>query len=263
MTIFVCEDTMDGIFTGIYDAWNSRLGHRNIRVEIEKEITGPELFCEYRKIETDRQKAFKVVDSIEKKLGHEFFEIVYYSVLSGKEGRADDIYRFLLLAFSVGSSCLEQLSHPYVHPIFERSRNVKREYQHYQGFLRFSELSSGILFSEIRPVNDLLVLLGEHFNDRFPRENWIIYEDGRRKAALHKKGTPFVMLELSGKEELLEKLGTQEFSEREKNLQCLWKDFINAIGIQERKNEKLQQQMLPLRFREFMREYDNPVKQRN
>ena len=91
MTIFVCEDTMDGIFTGIYDAWNSRLGHRNIRVEIEKEITGPELFCEYRKIETDRQKAFKVVDSIEKKLGHEFFEIVYYSVLSGKEGREDDI----------------------------------------------------------------------------------------------------------------------------------------------------------------------------
>lgn len=262
MTIFVCEDTVDGIFTGIYDAWSSRLGHRNVRVEIEKEITGPELFCEYRKIETDSQKASKVTDSIEKKLGHEIFEIVYYSALSGKEGRADDIYRFLLLAFSVGRGCMEQLSHPYIRPIFERVRNVKREYQHYQGFLRFSELSSGILFSEIRPTNDLLVLLGEHFNDRFPGENWIIYEVERRKAALHKKDRPFVILELSEKEELLEKLGMQEFSEKEKNLQHLWKDFIDAIGIQERKNEKLQQQMLPLRFREFMREYGSPVKEK-
>lgn len=260
MTVFLCEDTVDGIFTGIYDAWSSRLGHRNVRVEIEKEITGPELFCEYRNIEADSRKAFKVADSIERKLGHELFEMVYYSALSGKEGRADDIYRFLLLAFSAGSGCLEQLAHPYVAPIFERNRNVKREYQHYQGFLRFSELSSGILFSEIRPVNDLLILLGEHFSDRFPGENWIIYEAGRKKAALHKKGTSFLMLELSGKEELLEKLGPQGFSERERDMQHLWKDFINAIGIQERKNEKLQKQMLPLRFREFMREYDVPAR---
>ena len=27
MTIFVCEDSLDGILTGVYDAWDSRLGH--------------------------------------------------------------------------------------------------------------------------------------------------------------------------------------------------------------------------------------------
>ena len=26
-TIFVCEDSLDGILTGVYEAWDSRLGH--------------------------------------------------------------------------------------------------------------------------------------------------------------------------------------------------------------------------------------------
>ena len=29
MVVFVCEDSPEGIFTGVYDAWNSRLGHEN------------------------------------------------------------------------------------------------------------------------------------------------------------------------------------------------------------------------------------------
>lgn len=255
MTVFLCEASVNGIFTGIYEAWASRLGHRNVRVATKKEIMELELFCEYREVETKEEKAFKVADSIKKKLGQEIFETVYYSTLSGKEGSADAIYRFLTIAFSEGRGCLEKFSHPYVYPVLERTRNVKKETQHYQGFLRFQELSDGILFSEIRPENDLLVLLGEHFSDRFSGENWIIYDVGRKKAAFHKKCTPFVIGEFLTEEELKQLQGLQELSEKEKQLQSLWEDFIDAVGIAERKNEKLQKQLLPLRFREFMREY--------
>ena len=31
MTVFVCEDSLDGILTGVYDAWDSRLGHSGVR----------------------------------------------------------------------------------------------------------------------------------------------------------------------------------------------------------------------------------------
>ncbi len=255
--VYLCEGTVDGIFTGIYDAWSSRLGHKNIRIEVEEEFYGAELFCEYRKVETDREKAEKVAASIEKKIGYEAYKMVYRSALSGKQGRADDIYRFLILGFAIGGCVLERLSHPYVRAVFERNRNVIKELQHYQGFLRFSELANGILFSEIRPANDLLPLLGEHFTDRFSGENWIIYEVGRKRAALHKKGVPFILMEISQKEELLEKLGIWDFSEREEELQKLWQGFVDSIGIKERKNEKQQKQMLPLRYREFMREYNS------
>ena len=34
MTIFVCKESVDDIFCGIYDAWMSRLGHKNVRLEL-------------------------------------------------------------------------------------------------------------------------------------------------------------------------------------------------------------------------------------
>ena len=34
MTIFLCDDTMEGIFTAVYDAWASRLGHANVKLQV-------------------------------------------------------------------------------------------------------------------------------------------------------------------------------------------------------------------------------------
>ena len=48
---------------------------------------------------------------------------------------------------------------------------------------------------------------------------------------------------------------TLTYSEDEKQLQKLWKLFVNTIAIKERVNPKLQRQMLPLRFRKYMKEF--------
>lgn len=34
MYVFLCEDSPEGIFTGVYNAWESRLGHNNISLQI-------------------------------------------------------------------------------------------------------------------------------------------------------------------------------------------------------------------------------------
>ena len=36
MYVFLCEDSPEGIFTGVYDAWESRLGHNNISLQIHR-----------------------------------------------------------------------------------------------------------------------------------------------------------------------------------------------------------------------------------
>ena len=56
MVVFVCEDSPEGIFTGVYDAWNSRLGHENVRLEVQGEYNYS-LFSEYREVAVDRLKA--------------------------------------------------------------------------------------------------------------------------------------------------------------------------------------------------------------
>ncbi len=67
--------------------------------------------------------------------------------------KADALYRTLLLAFSMEypDRVLECLGNPYVLYLFELSRSVQNEAHHLLGFLRFKELRSGILFSEIHP----------------------------------------------------------------------------------------------------------------
>gem|GEM_PF-5421032 len=47
MHIFLCEDSIDGIFTGIYDAWASRYGHKNIKLYKQKQIL-------YKPLATDK-----------------------------------------------------------------------------------------------------------------------------------------------------------------------------------------------------------------
>ena len=42
MHIFLCEDSIDGIFTGIYDAWASRVGHDRVKLEAGPEICSPD-----------------------------------------------------------------------------------------------------------------------------------------------------------------------------------------------------------------------------
>lgn len=65
MYIFLCEDNIDGIFTGIYDAWASKYGHANISL-----TTCPPdnyvLFCEYITVQTDYGKSQKVARTLQK-----------------------------------------------------------------------------------------------------------------------------------------------------------------------------------------------------
>ena len=68
MTVFECEDSSDGIFTGIYDAWASRLGHANVRLQLQGMHT-LELFTQYRQVVPDAGKAEKVARTIRRKMG--------------------------------------------------------------------------------------------------------------------------------------------------------------------------------------------------
>ena len=45
------------------------------------------------------------------------------------------------------------------------------------------------------------------------------------------------------------------YSEEEEDMQKLWKLFVDTIAIRERINPHLQRQLLPLRFRTYMKEF--------
>ena len=136
MEIFVCEDNVDGIFTGVYDAWASRLGHANVALR----TAGPanlELFFTYREVQTDPEKAGKVADTIRRKMGEESYEYIYQAALADAPEKADCIYRVLAVGLSshtdsgTAHHLMERLQEPNVCRVFELSRKVAREAHRY------------------------------------------------------------------------------------------------------------------------------------
>lgn len=253
MHIFLCEDSIDGIFTGVYDAWASRLGHQNVSLttDIPENYT---LFDEYITVSTDSEKSRKVADTLRKRLGEEVFSQICEAAAAQEPPsrktkvlpKADAIYHTIVLGHSLkeGFRVLECLGEPYVNRVFQLSRNTGNEAHHLLGFLRFQELENGVLFARIHPKNDVLPILGDHFSDRLPEENFMIYDETRKKAALHRKGSYFF---LTGTEGLDEQM-LQRFSPEEQEYQKLWCGFFDSIAIEARLNPKLQKQNIPKRF---------------
>lgn len=251
--IYLCEDDIESIFTSIYDAWNSRYGHENIRIEVlcGKSGYNIELFSEYINVEAEEEKARKVARSIREKISEEAYEMVCKAGCSESREKGDIIYRFLILGFSMGSRVTDCFGNEVVMNLFTLNRNVGNEAHHILGFLRFTELRNGILFARLNPKNDILQLIAPHFSDRFGSENFLIYDEGRNTAVLHQKGYPWVFTD--ARDLNLDKL--QELSEEEEGFQILWKTFFETIAIEERKNTGLQRNNLPLRFRGNMLEF--------
>lgn len=190
MTIYVCEDCVDGIFTGVYNAWASRLGHANVVLR----IAGPanlELFADYKTVETDAQKAQKVADTIRRRMGENSYEMIYRAALANAPEKADCIYRVLAVGLSrhtdsrTAHHLIEKLQDVNACRVFELSRKVQNEAHRYEGFVRFREMRGGFLFSEIEAENQVLPLVGEHFSNRFPNEHFLILDHHSGDCLVH------------------------------------------------------------------------------
>ena len=248
--IFICEDDFVSIMTAVYDAWDFSRGKKHDLVRIELVGTGNfELFAEYVDVRPDEEKCAKVVRSIRNKISEEVFGEVFRGTLSDKPDKANAIYHFLVVAFKSGRRVLYELGNPAVIRLFELTRYVGNEQHRLLGFIRFEELYNGVLFSKIAPVNNVLTLIAPHFCDRLPNENWIIYDERRKTAAIHRKHGGWC---LTSDALMLDRIVS---AEREGFYKDLWKTFFDTIAIEERKNYKLQRQLMPLRYRENIVEF--------
>lgn len=253
-TIFLCQDSLDGILCGVYDAWMSRIGHKNVKLQLENS-GNMELFCEYRSVEIAQEKLDKVIDSICSKISEEVYELVFKTSLSLEEDRADKIYRFLIYGFHYGAKVVDMLQIPEVFEIFRICRFVGHEAHLLTGFTRFAQMSQGVLLGKIGPKNDVLILVASHFADRISGENWILYDEKRKKAAVHSpsKGWVIVRADSAQWEDAL----TQENDEEE--YQRLWTAFHRSIAIKERINPTCQRNHLAYRYRPYMTEFQSKV----
>lgn len=251
MYVFQCEDSIDGILTGVYDAWASHYGHKNIQLTANRsgDIL---LFMEYIIVKADFEKSQKVARTLIRRLGMEFYETICKCAMADGNCRklsmdkANAIYQTIVMALALpeGAKVLEYLGEPCIACIFELCRQTQNEGHHLLEFLRFAELESGILFAQIHPKNDVLPILADHFTNRLPLENFMIYDATHEMAVVHKAAKGYMIVDATG----INLDIIKRHSSKEEEYRKLWCAFFDAIAIEARINPKLQSQNIPKRF---------------
>ena len=249
--IYICTDTITGLCSALHDAWlENRNGDAGIvlRGRIQQQ-----LFCQYKTMEETDEKAQRLQRMVKRYLGYNAYWDIYYALLSEDQEKGTEVFRVMQEARNIPDSrkIMDHLGNPDVSKVFAMSRSVSNEAHMYEEFIRFRELKNGILFSEITPKSQVLTCIGDHFADRFPLENWAIYDKTHEVFLIHQKKEGWGLV----RGETLDPDAVSEVSDGEKGYAALWTVFFDAVSIRERENPKCQRNHLPLRFRGDMTEF--------
>lgn len=199
-------------------------------------------------VETDIEKSRTVSEAINLKISREAFIDVYYCYLSKVENKENIILDFLIFAFKYGRKTMNFYTHDKVLPINEAYLKVAKEVHRFLGILRFSDIG-GILFSKFSPDNDILILMIDHFADRYKFEKFIIYDEKRNKAVVYADNRWEIKENIN--------INNMEYSKDEKTIHRLWKQYFTDLAIKERINLDHQFQFVPSRYRKNMAEFKN------
>lgn len=255
MRIYQCEDSVSGVLSAVYEAGISGYGHEFIKIRpmAANESYELELFTEFVPVESSEEKVESVLQAVCNKISGRAYNYVICAAISVFPDRGDAIYQFLTYGFSMGSRVCDAMQIPWVKRIFEIRRRIYNEAHFYKEFIRFREVQKEppLLVATIEPEHRVLPIVMEHFADRFAGEWFVILDKSHGEAAFHQKnGSWEIRILTEEQEKLLTELGEQQEEYVE-----LWKTFFKHIAISERKNGKLQTNMLALHYRKHMTEF--------
>lgn len=248
----ICEDSLEGILAGIYDAYALRQDHRHIHIQVGEE-ENLRLFARYSRVPPNADKAVKVSRTINREMGCDTWMDICRALATEDREKGEAVYKLIVCGLQMKNrkAVMGNLADPYVHKVFELSRNAGNEIHHWKEFLRFQELENGVLFSKIGPKSNIVTFLAPHFADRLPLLNFIIYDEKRGIFVTHPASGQWYVV--TDREISVELAG--RFSEEEEGYQEMFTYFCKKIAIKERKNVELQRNMLPLWFQEYMVEF--------
>lgn len=248
MWVYRCEDSLESVFTAIYQTYAEKREHSETRLLFSGEAL---LFAEEVTVVPDNEKVFKVMRTLKRRFGEEDYMRLCMALAMREEEKAQAVYRTVVDGLGRGcgrGQLFDNLADHWVHRAFSLSRTAEREIQHLKGFVRFEELENGVLYARIAPQSNALTFLMPHFADRLPVENFVLYDAERNFFGVHPAGKQWYLLQggKTGENAALLR------SEEEKVYRELFCGFCRTIEIKERHNLQLQRNLLPLRFREYM-----------
>ncbi len=233
--IYCYDGTFDGFMCCVFESYEKKETPVEITAGEPDQIT----FHEIRRIETDPEKAGRVIASIPRKMGPDTMRFIMEAFLSCDSRKEIIILDFMQAGYHYGTCAMYMAGEPFFSAMNRIALHTVKEAHNFKGFLRFSD-NNGSLAAVIEPQNCVLPLIADHFIDRYRNENFLIYDKTNRMALVYSNHVPQMMTDVD--------FEIPETDDEEKRYRALWKAFYDSIGIKERFNPKCRMNLMPKRY---------------
>jgi probable DNA metabolism protein len=208
-------------------------------------------------VETNHENANRVYKKLLKIIGKNNLRLMYCSFLSEETNIELTLLGYIRQALKYGYSLPKHFT-PEVVRVEKLSRRVNFEAHRFMGLVRFRKLMDDTYISVINPDNDILPLIMDHFTDRFSNQNFVIYDENRKRAILYDSLSKQAAIKeiFDFDKRLFDMNNFELMHEEEKEYISLWKKFFESIAIEDRKNPRLQKSFMPEKYWKNLVEID-------
>ncbi|MDL2241518.1 TIGR03915 family putative DNA repair protein [Bacteroidales bacterium OttesenSCG-928-L03] len=251
MLYYIYDNTYEGLMTAVFDAF----ARKEKPDRIVPEGHPLPLFTDTHTVISEREKAERVLNGLKKKLSPSALSMLSVCFLSESDEVPMHILRYIEKTFASPISIEVNFADEDVLKLSQIYRRVTWEANRMKQFVRFQKTGDVMFFALIEPDYNVLPLCYRFFEDRYADQAWIIYDRKRHYGVYYDlKKTEVVYFEKPEAFLQAGKLSQEKLDEQEQAFQKLWKNYLGAITIKERKNLKLQRQHMPVRYWKYLTE---------
>ena len=254
MTIFIFDNTFEGLLTSVFEAYSRRTFPDALLPEGEPlPLFHEEVFT----VITEEEKAKRVWRGLQKKLSSGALSCLAQCWLAEEAETPMLLFRYIRKAIDAPRSIETNFADPDVLEFSRMWKRVDWERLRMLQFIRFQKAADGTFFAAVEPEKNALPLAIDHFKDRFADQPWLIYDIKRAYGFYYDlKEVRQVTFEEGSREGhlVMGMLDESLMDKDEKLFQQLWKTYFKAICIKERLNPRKHKQDMPVRYWKHMTE---------
>lgn len=254
MTIFIFDNTFEGLLTSVFEAYSRRTFPDALLPEGEPlPLFHDEVFT----VITEEEKAKRVWRGLQKKLSSGALSCLAQCWLAEEAETPMLLFRYIRKAIDAPRSIETNFADPDVLEFSRMWKRVDWERLRMLQFIRFQKAADGTFFAAVEPEKNALPLAIDHFKDRFADQPWLIYDIKRAYGFYYdlKEVRQVTFEEGSREGHLVTGMLDESLMDKDEKLfQQLWKTYFKAICIKERLNPRKHKQDMPVRYWKHMTE---------
>ncbi len=250
MQTVIYNGSFENFFTAVFEIYEYKIAEP----DIQKENTANTSLFGAHIVHQNKEKAERVIKSLQQKITPLAFRNLYKSFLSELPGIENTMLRFIQYVIKSANSVERNFSNNDVLVIAQTAKKVDREKHRMEAFIRFQKTKDELYYAIVQPDFNVLPLIIKHFKDRYADQRWLVY-DVRRKYGLYYDSENVCEVKIDFTERINDALAKQNiYDEQEDLYQSLWQTYFSSVNIKARKNMKLHIQHMPKRYWKYLTE---------